>query len=149
MDLRQQLIEFEGYVRLAYPDPISGAAPWTIGVGHTGPEVHEGVEWTDAQIDRVLDEDVAKARALCSIAYPWYTQMVEPRRAVLEGMVFQMGPARTHAFVNTLAAMRDRRYTDAANGMLASLWARQTPKRVKRLAWQMVRGVWAPAGAAY
>jgi GH24 family phage-related lysozyme (muramidase) len=35
----------------AYPDPLTHGAPWTIGEGHTGPEVHEGLVWMDAQID--------------------------------------------------------------------------------------------------
>jgi lysozyme len=53
------LIErFEGRRHQAYPDPATGADPWTIGVGHTGPEVHEGLTWDDAQIDAALDADL-------------------------------------------------------------------------------------------
>lgn len=32
---------------------------WTIGVGHTGPEVHEGLVWTDAQVEEALAKDLA------------------------------------------------------------------------------------------
>ena len=35
----------------AYPDPGSGTAPWTIGWGSTGPDIHEGLIWTQAQCD--------------------------------------------------------------------------------------------------
>ena len=35
----------------AYPDPASGAAPWTIGWGSTGPDIHQGLIWTRAQCD--------------------------------------------------------------------------------------------------
>jgi len=35
----------------AYPDPASGAAPWTIGWGSTGPDIHAGLVWTQAQCD--------------------------------------------------------------------------------------------------
>ena len=31
---------------------------WTIGVGHTGPEVVEGLKWTSAQVDFALAKDV-------------------------------------------------------------------------------------------
>jgi lysozyme len=41
---------------------LSGA-PWTIGVGHTGPEVRYGLIWTQAQADAQLLADVAGAVA--------------------------------------------------------------------------------------
>lgn len=51
--------QFEGCVLKAYPDPGSGGDPWTIGVGHTGPEVKRGVAWTQAQADAALQSDLA------------------------------------------------------------------------------------------
>lgn len=48
----------EGKVNRAYPDPATGGAPWTIGVGHTGPEVHPGLVWSDAEIDAALAHDL-------------------------------------------------------------------------------------------
>lgn len=33
---------------------------WTIGVGHTGPEVVEGLVWTDAQVISALQLDIVK-----------------------------------------------------------------------------------------
>jgi GH24 family phage-related lysozyme (muramidase) len=52
--------QFEGCVLTAYPDPATKADPWTIGVGHTGPEVKRGVVWTQAQADEALDNDLAR-----------------------------------------------------------------------------------------
>lgn len=62
---------FEGLSLRAYPDPASERAksktgvgsgdPWTIGWGHTGPEVHEGLMWTLAQCDQAFAEDLAEA----------------------------------------------------------------------------------------
>lgn len=34
---------------------------WTIGVGHTGPNVCEGLAWTDQQIDDALKDDLKTA----------------------------------------------------------------------------------------
>lgn len=34
------------------------AAPWTIGWGHTGPDVHHGLIWTQAQADAALLDDM-------------------------------------------------------------------------------------------
>lgn len=56
----QLLIEREGRRNHAYPDPGTGGAPWTIGVGHTGPEVHPGLYWDDAQIEWALTHDLLK-----------------------------------------------------------------------------------------
>lgn len=76
----------EGRKNLAYPDPASPlfqaclrnsidpyglvdtppavanyrGDPWTIGVGHTGPEVKQGLYWSDDQIDAALAADLAK-----------------------------------------------------------------------------------------
>ena len=52
---------FEGYARrlpdgscTAYPDPATGANPWTIGWGCTGNDVREGVVWTVGQAEEEL-----------------------------------------------------------------------------------------------
>ena len=57
---RDLIAAFEGRRHQAYPDPASGGAPWTIGIGHTGPEVHKGLTWDDARIDAALDADLKR-----------------------------------------------------------------------------------------
>ena len=55
------LIEhFEGCELKAYPDPATGGDPWTIGYGHTGPEVHPGMVITQAEADALLRQDAEK-----------------------------------------------------------------------------------------
>ena len=34
---------------------------WTIGVGHTGPEVHAGLVWSDSQVESALAHDISWA----------------------------------------------------------------------------------------
>lgn len=142
MNLELQLIDFEGREHKAYPDPLTGGAPWTIGVGHTGPEVHEGLVWTDEQIDQAFVADIDEATRNCSSHFPWFTRLNEPRRAVLVGMCFQMGITKLLKFVKALAAMRDERWPQAAGEMADSAWARQTPKRARRLQRQIETGEW-------
>jgi len=142
MDLRSQLIDLEGWERESYPDPLTKGDPWTIGVGHTGPEVHEGLVWTDEQIGKALDEDIAEKEGQCRWHFPWFATLNEPRQAVILGMCFQMGIGKLLAFKQTLAAVRDERYAHAAECMRQSLWAKQTPKRAKRMAYQMETGAW-------
>lgn len=49
------LAQREGRRNEAYQDT---QGIWTIGVGHTGPEVHPGLVWTDEQVDAALSADV-------------------------------------------------------------------------------------------
>ncbi len=51
------LIQREGSRHNAYRDSVG---IWTIGVGHTGPEVHEGLVWTDQQIKDAFAKDIER-----------------------------------------------------------------------------------------
>jgi len=50
--------QFEGCQLQAYAD-VGGVQ--TIGVGHTGPEVHEGLIWTDYQAEQAFLSDLKHA----------------------------------------------------------------------------------------
>jgi lysozyme len=139
MNLRDQLIAEEGYRNSAYLDTLG--IP-TIGVGHTGPEVHLGLTWTDEQVNATLDADIAKKTAEVVYALPWFGKLNEPRQAVLLQMAFQMGTHGLLGFPRTLAAVHDGNWDEAANGMLMSKWAEQTPARARRLSRQMRLGTW-------
>ena len=142
MDARIQIKKFEGKENKAYGDPLTGAEPWTIGYGHTGPEVHEGLVWTDEECDLAFEKDFAHAEYGCQKNLPWFEQLNDPRKAVLIGMAFQMGIKGLLGFMNTLGKIRDEHFADAANNMMLSQWAKQTPKRARRLAAQMDTGEW-------
>lgn len=153
MDIDTFLRNQEGYKLQAYPDPVSGGAPWTIGIGHTGPEVHPGLIWNDDQVMFAYQLDKAHAWQGCvDNMQPWFLQLNDPRQAVLWSMCFQMGigrvgtPARRPegllAFQNTLANVRDEHYANAAEGMRQSAWAKQTPSRVMLEASMMETGNW-------
>ena len=55
--------QWEGCRLSAYPDPASGGEPWTIGYGHTGPEVTAGLTISREQAERWLADDLAAAEA--------------------------------------------------------------------------------------
>ena len=58
-ELGQELIKhFEGCRLQAYPDPASGGDPWTVGFGHTGPEVVPGYCITQPVADQLLRDDL-------------------------------------------------------------------------------------------
>jgi lysozyme len=137
--LKDQLIAEEGRRNSAYLDTLG--IP-TIGIGHTGQEVYMGLTWTDDQVDDAFDRDVDQKTREVMAALPWFAQLNEPRQAVLLQMAFQLGTVGLLKFANTLAAVHEGRYDDAASGMLKSVWATQTPHRASRLARQMDSGQW-------
>jgi lysozyme len=152
--LAQDLRRDEGLRLEAYPDPLSGAEPWTIGYGHTGPEVGRGLVWTPAQAETALIADIARACERLDAHAPWWRGLDDPRQDVLANLVFNMGwldAAGTHGlgtFHQALAAIRDGRWRDAHDALLASAWAREVGPRARRLATQLLRGVRAPEEAA-
>ena len=53
------IVYYEGCRLVAYPDPGSiDGTPWTIGYGHTGKEVKEGLVWTKSQAVSALARDI-------------------------------------------------------------------------------------------
>lgn len=139
--LKAQLGIDEARRHTAYPDPLTKAEPWTVGVGHTGPEVHKGLVWNDEQIDAALDSDIQKAIDGLDRVIPWWRGLDAVRQNVLLNMCFNMGANGLSKFRNTLKAVATGNYAAASDGMLASLWARQVGARAKRLADQMKTGV--------
>lgn len=55
------LVNHEGYRNTSYPDPGTGGAPWTICVGHTGPEVKPRMTVSDEQCRVWLYKDIKTA----------------------------------------------------------------------------------------
>lgn len=80
----------EGFRLESYRD---SAGVWTIGVGHTGPEVHAGLRWTVAQVDRAVETDLKTAAArLYTVVKPVVIAgMTEHQYAALLSFVFNMG----------------------------------------------------------
>ncbi len=138
MNLITQLRREEGVSRHAYQDHLGF---WTIGVGRLIDQ-RKGGGLSDEEVDYLLRNDVARFTREVKQALPWFDELNEPRQAVLIGMAFQMGTAGLLQFRNTLNAVRGNRWSDAAEGMLASRWAQQTPGRASRMAKQMQTGDW-------
>lgn len=141
--LVEQLKKDEGLRLKAYKDTVG---VWTIGYGHTGPEVKPGLVWTEAQAEAALVEDILEHNAKLAAALPWVSGLDPVRRRVLQNMAFNLGLGSASkgtgllGFKNTLEFVRTGQYDKAADGMLASKWARQVGNRAVRLAKQMRTG---------
>jgi len=61
-----------------------------------------------------------------------YSNASDKRKAIIISMVYQMGCPGLSEFNNTLRSMAQGDWEGAANNMLSSLWAKQTPNRAQR-----------------
>jgi lysozyme len=136
----------EGLRLDAYPDPLTKGPPWTIGYGHTGPDVHPGLVWTLEQAEAALLADIEDHNAELAQVLPWVEALDPARRRVLQNMAFNLGVGEPGGkkgllgFKNTLAMIQRGEHARAADGMLQSLWARQVGQRAVRLANTMRTG---------
>jgi lysozyme len=131
------LVREEGEVLHAYRDHLGYL---TIGVGRLiDKERGGGLSREESRL--LLANDIRKCEAHAR-RYAWYAPLDDPRKAVVISMIFQLGTAGFDAFRNTIRAIAEARYDNAAAGMLASKWATQTPARVRKLAEIMRTGVW-------
>lgn len=139
--LRTVLRVDEGEFLTAYPDPLTKGDPWTIGVGHTGPEVVKGLVISQVRSDAYLEGDIDEAEADARKLIPGFDALVDARKVVIVSMAFNLGYARLSKFVGTLRAVNACKWEEAANGMQSSLWAKQVGRRADRLADMMRKGV--------
>lgn len=66
----------------------------------------------------------------------------EARRDIIYSMMYQLGVEGLSTFSNTLKSIANGDFDGGADGMLNSLWAKQTPNRAKRHAQVMRSGTY-------
>lgn len=125
--LRNQLRVDEGVRRYPYQDTVG---KWTVGVGRN----LDDVGMRDDEIALMLENDITEAERAARSLVPNFDALSDARRAVVVNMAFNMGQNRLAGFVNTLKAIHEGRWEDAAAGMRASKWATQVGARAERLA---------------
>lgn len=128
--LRAQLLDDEGRRTHPYLDTMGFT---TIGVGRnlTANGLH------DDEIELCFANDMAQAERDARALLPNLDALSPVRRQVVCNMAFNLGRRGLGTFRNTLRAIREGRWEDAARGLLASKAARQAPNRYLRLAEQM------------
>lgn len=102
---------------------------------HVGRKVTDG-SLTAEEVSKLFAEDIEKTRASMmrfENIRRVYVKVNRSRQMALENMSFQMGAGGLAKFVNTLNLMYEEKWAEAQQGMLNSLWARQTPGRANRV----------------
>ena len=65
--------------------------------------------------------------------FKWLEDMPQEVQEVVINMCYQLGINGVSKFRKAISAMQEGDWEEAANEMLDSLWARQTPNRAKEL----------------
>lgn len=136
--LRTQLYRDEGKKYSVYKDSLGY---YTIGVGRMV-DSRKGGKLSDDEIEYLLNNDIDNIQKQVLNQIPWSCKLSPARLGVLLNMTFQMGIKGVLRFKNTMKMIEVGDYNGAADGMMNSLWAKQTPKRAKRLSTQMRTGEW-------
>tara|TARA_R110002153_G_C13320024_1_gene497007 strand:- start:3129 stop:3587 length:459 start_codon:yes stop_codon:yes gene_type:complete len=72
---------------------------------------------------------------------PAYAGLSDDRKAIIQSMAYQLGVTGLFNFKKMWAALEDAAYDEAADEMLDSMWAIQTPERADRHAEVMGWGI--------
>ena len=131
--MTQELTRDEGKRNKVYLDSRGIA---TIGIGRNVRDL--GL--SDDECAYLLKNDIARVSAELDHQLPWWRDMTENRQRALTNLCFNLGINRLLMFVNTLVAMKEGRYDDAATGMENSVWAKQVGARATRLQKMMREG---------
>ena len=125
-DLLESIKHHEGFVEHVYDDSLG--IP-TIGYGF-------------AIKDLVLEEDLCDEILLRKIRilgrsvmgkFPFFDSLPSDCKDVLMEMCYQLGVTGVSKFKKALKAMEDGDWEKAADEMLDSKWAKQTPNRAKEM----------------
>lgn len=138
MNITEQLKRDEGCKLHAYRDHLDML---TIGIGRMI-DLRKGGGISQEEAEYLLANDIKRRVRDLSLSLPWFAELDDARQGVLINMAFQMGTGGLLKFKKALEFVRRAQYVAAANEMLNSTWAEQTPARAERLAKQMMTGIW-------
>ena len=124
MNLIEMIKKHEGFRGMPYNDSLGFP---TIGYGTKLPISEEEAELL---LKHRLDEKILELGE----KEPFYLELPETAQEVIANMAYQMGVNGVLKFKKMWAALKERDYKKAADEMLDSRWAKQTPNRAKELA---------------
>lgn len=128
----KSILEHEGFKSKPYPDPLTKAEPYTFGHGLTYITEEESIQLLTNRVNTVID-------SLTTIK-PWLMYRPYTVIEVVVEMGYQLGVSGCLSFRKMWDALEAKDYETAANEMLNSKWAKQTPSRAKALS-DKIRGI--------
>jgi len=128
-EIKRMIKDNEGRGKRLYLDTLGNL---TGGYGH---HFYEGSYLPETAAEMLFEDDFLRAKQ----EYRRLGLRLDPvRKAVVIDMIFNMGLAKVRKFKNMLKALEEKRYDDAGDHLLDSLYAQQTGGRAIRNA-EMLR----------
>tara|TARA_S200002703_G_C3732678_1_gene225213 strand:- start:62 stop:499 length:438 start_codon:yes stop_codon:yes gene_type:complete len=137
--LKERIKIHEGFCDTVYKDTLGKR---TIGYGHLctdNEEWKDGKAYTIEYLNDVFEGDFNEAVRQTEQLIGNLILHKEANEIIIE-MVFQLGMSGVSKFKKMWAALKNQNYDEAANQMLDSKWAKQTPNRAKDLS-EIMRGL--------
>ena len=132
-DLIDRIKKHEGYVGVVYKDSLGID---TIGYGFA----IKHLELDEDICHEILVRKMKDLEDSIKIKFSWFKYMPPQIKDVMMEMCYQLGVGGCSKFRKTIAYLQDKKWNEASEEMLDSLWAKQTPNRAKALS-DIVKGV--------
>lgn len=116
--------DFEGCHLDAYPDPLSGGAPWTIGYGTTrysdGRPVQKGDRINAIEADLLLRQEVDRIATKLRSSVPFWIEMADHQKCALISFAYNLGAGFYGAkgFETITARLRDKNWAGVPDALL-------------------------------
>lgn len=116
--------QFEGFHFDAYPDPLSGGEPWTIGWGTTrygdGRKVTKGDKINRVEADMLLRQEVDRIAAKLAKDVPGWKEMADEQRSALVSFAYNLGSGFYDAagFATITKRLREKDWDKVPEAML-------------------------------
>ena len=139
-EMTEEIKADEGVVNEVYLDHLG--LP-TVGVGHLirehDPEhgLDVGTKVDDERVTELFEADLYTCVAETKLLYPQFEELPAEAQKILCNMMFNLGRPRLSKFIKMREHVNNRAWSDAADEMLDSKWAKQVPNRANRLVERM------------
>jgi len=116
--------DFEGCHLEAYPDPLSGGDPWTIGYGTTryqdGRRVSRGDKINAVEADMLLRQEVDRIATKLRSTVPYWVEMEDNRKCALVSFAYNLGSGFYGAkgFETISARLREKNWAGVPDALL-------------------------------
>lgn len=135
-DIAAALRNEEGYERFAYEDHLGYV---TVGIGRCL-EAGHGYGIDEEEAEYLLRRDIERMAASCEKAFSYWHNVSANIRETVIMLCFQMGVAGFQKFRNTNRYIDEGDFEAAADELLDSKFAQQTPARAERMAARLRAG---------
>ena len=135
-EMTEEIKADEGVVNEVYLDHLG--LP-TVGVGHLiredDPEhgLAVGTKIDSERVHELFEADLYTCVAETKLLYPQFEELPAEAQKILCNMMFNLGRPRLSKFIKMREHVNNGAWSDAANEMLDSRWAKQVPNRANRL----------------